>query len=72
MKAKYKILSIAIGVALGVTAMTAVAKFDSLDKFNDAEDQALSSAGYAQPDSKIQHVLLISVDGLHQNDLDWV
>ena len=34
---------------------------------------ALPSSGSASADgrSQIQHVLLISVDGMHQSDLDW-
>ncbi len=35
---------------------------------------ALSAAdmgAYAASDYAVRHVLLISVDGLHQNDLDW-
>ena len=29
------------------------------------------SSGHARGDEKVEHVLLISVDGLHQSDLVW-
>jgi hypothetical protein len=30
-----------------------------------------ADAGHASHHSRIKHVLLISVDGMHQSDLDW-
>jgi hypothetical protein len=57
MNMKKNLLSMAVGLTLATTALTAVA--------------TSNSAGYVQDGSAIKHVLLISVDGLHQNDLDW-
>ena len=52
MKLKQTLLSLAISMALGATAVNAA----------NTEHEV---------NSPIKHVLLISVDGLHQNDLDW-
>ncbi len=53
MKFKQTLLSIAVGMALSATAVSANTGHESHEN------------------SPIKHVLLISVDGLHQNDLDW-
>ena len=53
MKFKQTLLSIAVGMALSATAVSANTGHESHEI------------------SPIKHVLLISVDGLHQNDLDW-
>ena len=53
MKFKQALLSLAVSLALSVTAVNASPSHESQEK------------------SSIKHVLLISVDGLHQNDLDW-
>ncbi|MDD4915682.1 MAG: alkaline phosphatase family protein [Methylococcales bacterium] len=54
---KNTILACAVGLALSATGLSAVA--------------TTNTAGFSQPNAHIKHVLLISVDGLHQNDLDW-
>jgi Type I phosphodiesterase / nucleotide pyrophosphatase len=51
-KFKKTLLSLAVSMALSVTAIKA-------------------NTVHEQENSAIKHVLLISVDGLHQNDLDW-
>src|SRR5664279_4040458 len=53
MKFKQTLLSIAVGMSLSATAVSANTGHESHEN------------------SPIKHVLLISVDGLHQNDLDW-
>lgn len=56
MKLQSSLLALAISMALSATAANA-------NKQNNNDND--------QKNSSIQHVLLISVDGLHQTDLDW-
>ena len=66
MKLKQTLLSLAISMALSVTAVSATpSEHDFQQENSDVEH------GYQESDSGIKHVLLISVDGLHQSDLDW-
>jgi hypothetical protein len=57
MNIQKNLLSLAVGLALSASALTV--------------DATTNSAGYVQDGGAVKHVLLISVDGLHQNDLDW-
>ncbi len=58
MKIKKNLLSLAVSLVLSTTTAIAGSQQDY-------------QHGNDQNDTGIKHVLLISVDGLHQNDLDW-
>jgi hypothetical protein len=53
--------SAGVAALLGVTALTPAAGAASRS----------GATGYGRDDSQIKHVLLISVDGMHQQDLAW-
>ena len=63
MKIKKTLLSLGLSCALSTCAMSAHAQ--------NAYGKPAEEHGYEQGKANIKHVLLISVDGLHQNDLDW-
>jgi hypothetical protein len=59
MKFKQTLLTLAVSMALSTTVVNANNDHESMHMNHERENSA------------IKHVLLISVDGLHQNDLDW-